>query len=124
MQFIRNIVHRFPKTIIIVTLLITGFLGYHAFDISINTDLEHMFPENDPAVQTFDRISNEYGGSEFMVFVLEAPDVLSMSSLRQIDSLTTSFSQITGVSKVRSITNIEEIRGEDFTIQVGQLIPS
>jgi len=122
-HFIRDFVHRFPKSILIATLLITGFLGYHAFDITINTDLRHMFPDDDPAVQTFDRISEKYGGAEFMVLVLGTPDGLTVSALHTIDSLTTRLGEITGVSKVRSITNIEEIHGEDLTVEVGPLVP-
>jgi len=122
-EIIRNFVHRFPKSIVIITPAITGFLGFHAFDITINTDLKHMFPEDDPAVETFDRISEKYGGAEYIVFVLGDDNMLDVRSLRLIDSLTTALEKVAGVTKVRSITNIEEIRGEGFTIEVGRLVP-
>ncbi len=123
MKTIRDFVHRFPKLIVLITLAVTAFLGYHAFDITINTDLKHMFPEDDPAVETFDRISEKYGGTEYIVFVLGDDNILDVRSLRLIDSLTVAFGKIAGVTQVQSITNIEEIRGEGFTIEVGQLVP-
>lgn len=124
MEIIRKFVHRYPKAIILVTLLITVFFGYHAFDISINTELKQMFPDDHPAVETFDRISEKYGGSEYILFVVGDENIADVPGLRLIDSLTTAFSNIRGVEQVTSITNVDEIRGEGFTIEVGSLIPT
>ncbi len=122
-ELIRNFVHRFPKTIIAVTLLVTAFFAYHVFDVSVNTELQQMFPPNHPAVETFDQVNEQYGGAEFVVFVLGDSNMADVASLHLIDSLTTAFAGIAGVENVRSITSIEEIRGEGVTIEVGDLIP-
>lgn len=122
MQFIRNVVSRFPATIIIGTLAVTVFFGIRAFDITIDTDMKNMFPADDAAVQTFDRVSEKYGGSEYIVFMLGDENILDVNSLRTIREMTHKFTKIDGVGKVRSITNIEEIRGEGFTIEIGNLM--
>jgi len=82
-----------------------------------------MFPEGHPAVEMFDEVSDKYGAAEFIVFVLGDENMADVTSLRLVDSLTNAFAGIDGVEKVRSITNVEEIRGEGFTIEVGQLVP-
>ncbi|MCF7805913.1 MAG: MMPL family transporter [Candidatus Marinimicrobia bacterium] len=123
MELIRRFVQRYPKSIITITLLLTAFFGYHAFDIGVNTELEQMFPANHPAVETFNQVAEKYGGSEFIVFVVGDENIADVGGLRLIDSLTTAFGEIDGVEQVTSITNVDKIRGEGFTIEVGALVP-
>jgi len=123
MKTIQRLVHRFPKTVIIVTLGITAFLGYHARDITINTEMKSMFPADDPTVKTFDRVSEEYGGAEYVIIMLGDENIIDPESLEHVHALTTRLDTIRGVTQVRSITNIEEIRGEGMTIEIAQFMP-
>ncbi|MBM7623570.1 efflux RND transporter permease subunit [Sporohalobacter salinus] len=122
MQFIKDFVHKYPKMIIVVTILITIFFAYQAVDIQINTDIKKMFPEGDPVVDTFDRISEKYGGAEYVVLMLQDENIMDQESLEHIAEITTRMDKIDGVNKARSITNIEEIRGQGFTVEVGEFI--
>lgn len=122
MNIINRLVFQFPKVIIGIIILLTGFFGYQAFDIGINTDIKDMFPQDDPAVAVFDSVSEKYGGSEMIILMLGDENIIDLQSLRNIDTLTRRFGKIEGINQVRSITNIEEIRGEGMTIEVGEFI--
>ncbi|ADL13199.1 efflux RND transporter permease subunit [Acetohalobium arabaticum] len=122
MKFIKDIVHKYPKGIIAITILITIFFAYQAADIQINTDIKKMFPEGDPVVDTFDRVSERYGGAEYVVLMLQDENIMDRESLGHIDEITTKMEEIEGVNKAQSITNIEEIRGQGFTVEVGDFI--
>lgn len=122
MKFIKDFVHQHPKVIIVITILITIFFAYQAEDVQINTDIKKIFPEGDPVVDTFDRVSERYGGAEYVVLMLHDENIMDRESLGHIDEITTKMEQIKGVDKVQSITNIEEIRGQNFTVEVRDFI--
>lgn len=122
MEFIQRLVHTYPKSIVLVTIILTALMGYKVPEISINTDLKSMFPAADPALNTFNRVSERYGGTEFIVLMLSDDAIIDHSSLENIDQLTRRLATIGGVSQVRSITNIEAIRGDGLTIEVGRFM--
>ncbi|WP_245579435.1 efflux RND transporter permease subunit [Halonatronum saccharophilum] len=123
MKFINNIVTKYPKLVVGITILVTIFFAYYASQVEINTDIKDMFPEDHPTINTFEDVGDAYGGSEFVVLILEHEEhVLNIETLERIDYLTNQFEDLQGVNKVRSITNIDEIRGMDFTIEVGEFI--
>ncbi|MCK8825388.1 efflux RND transporter permease subunit [Fuchsiella alkaliacetigena] len=122
MWLVQRFIKKYPKLIILVTILITVFFAYQALDVEIDTDMKEMFPDGHPTVETFDEISDEYGGSEYVVMILESENVINKDTLGNIDYLTEEFAEIEGVNKVRSISNIEEIHGEDFTIEIRDFI--
>ncbi len=122
MKFIKSFVQKYAKGIIIMTILLTVFFAYQAIGVKINTDMKKMFPDGDPVVETFDKISDRYGGSEYIVLMLKDRDIMDKETLQHIDYLTKKLEGIKGINKVRSITNIEEIRGKGFTIEIGEFI--
>ncbi len=123
MNLIKNMVTKYPKMVVGITIILTLFFGYYAIQVEINTDIKDMFPKDHPTITTFEDVGDAYGGSEFVVLILEHEEhVINLETLASIDYLTNEFEEIQGVNKVRSITNIDEIRGMDFTIEVGQFI--
>jgi hypothetical protein len=122
MKFIKDLVQKYPKVIIAVTILFTIFFAYQATNIKVDTDIKKMFPEGDPRVETFDRVSDKYGGSEYIVLMLKDNNVMDQETLEHISYLTKEIEDIEGVNKARSISNIEEIRGNGFTVEVGEFV--
>lgn len=122
MKFVDKFVQKAPRLIIAVIILITLFFGYHAAQIEINTDIKDMFPEGHPALETFDHVSDKYGGSEYVIVLFEDQNIIDTQTLSNIDSLTQSLDQLDEVNKVRSITNIEEITGSGMTVEVKEYL--
>ncbi|WP_408954365.1 efflux RND transporter permease subunit [Natroniella sp. ANB-PHB2] len=123
LDLIKKIIKKYPKVIIIFTILVSVFFAYHALQVEISTDIKDMFPEDHATLNTFEEVGDDYGGSEFIVLVLEDEDnIINLASLKDINYLTQTFEELRGVNEVRSITNIDEIRGVDFTVEVGEFI--
>ena len=70
MAFIGRFVQRFWKEIILISILITVFFGYHASKITINTDLTTLLPEDDEYAQQYKELfsGDVVGDSVVVVF--------------------------------------------------------
>src|SRR6056297_722206 len=70
METIARFVQRFWKEIILVSILITAFFGYYASNITINTDLTTLLPEDDEYAQQYKELfsGDVIGDSVVIVF--------------------------------------------------------
>lgn len=122
MKQINKLVNKYPWLIILVTLIITVFFGYQARNIDVDTDIKEMFPQGHSALETFTQVSDDYGGAEYVIVLLRDENILKPSSLENISSLTNQLEEFSEFSRVRSITNIEEVKGQDSTIDVSEFM--
>ena len=122
LEQLTKFVGKYPKTVIIVTLLLTVFFYFGLTRIDVVTDEKSMLPEGDPVVAAFDEVDETFGGAEFAMVILDMGEVFDTEALHEIDRLTLDLERVKGVSSVMSITNIEEIRGVEDGIEVVELI--
>lgn len=115
-------VGKYPKTVITLVLLLTGFFFFGLTKINIVTDPMKMLPEDDPAVAAFDEVGDTFGGAEFVMLVLDMGEVFTINSLQEIDRLTNDLGEVRGVNSVLSITNIEQVKGVEGGIKVAKLV--
>ena len=111
-----------PVITIGITLVLTGIFFYGLTRGSIVTDVEKILPEEDPRIIAFNEVDKTFGGAEFIMVALESDDIFTYNVLRDINYLTNKLEEIKGISSVRSIINIEEIKGVEDGIEVVDLI--
>ena len=122
LEKLTKFVGTYPKTVIIVTLLLTVFFYFGLTKIDVVTDDKSMLPEGDPVVAAFDEVDETFGGAEFAMVILDMGEVFDVEALREIDRLTLSLERVKGGNSVWSITNVEEIKGVEGGIEVVELI--
>jgi len=122
MEGLSHSILRFRWLIIIIVTLLTAFLGYQISNIQINSDVISSLPEDDPDASLFRQIGQKYGGNKIGMVILEADDIFTNDVLKHVNALTDSLSYIDGIISVTSITNIIDIKGNEFGFEVGQLI--
>ena len=115
-------VGKYPKTVIVVIILLTVFFCFGLTKINICMDAKSLLPEGDPVVAAFDEVNETFGGVEFVMVILDMDEVFTTSALHEIDRLTNDLERVKGVNSVMSITNIEEIKGVEGGIEVVELI--
>lgn len=120
MRIINKLVNKAPWIIIISVVLITLFFGSQAVQVEVETDMKEMFPEGHSALEIFEQVSDDYGGAEYIIVIFRDSNILTQESLQNIDLFTGQMEDIEGTSNVRSITNVEEVRGRDFTVDVAE----
>lgn len=122
MSFLSKLVRSYYKAIILIVFLLTILFGYYAQQVEMTTDIKDFFPRDHPQVLTYDEIEEKFGGAEYIMVAIEAQDVFSYSVLTKIDNLTQQLEKVSGVASVRSLTNVEEVKGTDWGVEVASLI--
>ena len=114
---------KFRLAVIIITIGLTLFFGYGLTKVSINSDMLSYLKPDDPVVQLFNRVGEDYGGNTLaMVAIKSEEGIFTAKALNLINSLTEKYSQIKGVSSVMSLTNILDIKKTDDGLEISKLI--
>ncbi len=108
--------------IILLVFVLTVFLGFHIKDLRINSDIISSLPNDDPHAALFKKIGKQFGGNNMGIIILEADDIFNTSVLQNIVEITDTLKEVEGINAVTSLTNIIDIKGDDFGIEIGDLI--
>ena len=123
MKTFSEMVIKYRKVIIFITVLVTLVLGYSVKDLKINADITSYLPKNDPAVKLFDYIGEQYGGNLLAMIALETDDIFNKETIESINHLTQEFKKVEDVSYVTSMANVLDIRtDEEGILQISRLI--
>ena len=137
----------YRKTVLILALLSTIFMGYGASRFVLDTSFSVWFSESDPAIEALDEFRDQFGSDEGLFIVYEAKDgdVFSNKSLKLISEITElldNYQQIsddvwlekyglntdvveslTHIKRVQSLSNIRIQKNEDDVLSSPRLVP-
>ena len=108
--------------IIIAVLGLTAFFGYQLKDIEIDADVVNSLPEDDSTAVLYTNIGNKYGGNTMGMVIIQNENVFEPKVLEDIKQVTDSIKYIDGISTVTSLTDVIDIKGSDWGIEIGKLI--
>jgi hydrophobe/amphiphile efflux-3 (HAE3) family protein len=110
------------RLVIILSILVTLFLGFFLRNLKINPNILSYFPKNDPDVQLLNYLGEEYGGNSLAMIVLEAGDLFTTETIGLIHELTTRLQLEPGVAYVTSLTNTLDIKTDEYGFEIGRLV--
>ncbi len=113
---------RFRYFVISLVVIITVFMAYSLKDIAVNADVLSYLPEKDPSAELFMRLGESYGGNSIVIIGLSGQEVFEPGMLSIVQQVTDSLRRVAGIGYVTSLTNVIDIRGSDFGIEIGRLI--
>ena len=122
MERLTKIIVRSRWIIILSVMMITGVLGYHIKDITINSDVISSLPDDDPHVALLKKVGSQFGGNKIGMVILECDNVFTPQVLEHVRQVTDSLKNIQGVSYVTSLTSIIDVRKSDEGLEIGSLI--
>ncbi|TET74783.1 MAG: RND family transporter [Candidatus Aminicenantes bacterium] len=122
MKKFSELVIKYRKIIIFITIFTTLVLGFFMKDLQINSDIISYLPESDPVVKLFNYIGEEYGGTSLAMVALETDDIFNKDTIERLSHLTSQFKVVEGVSYVTSLANVLDIRSDERGIEIGRLI--
>jgi len=96
----KNITEKFPGTLIIVALVLSGFSVYLAADLKFNPKMDNLLPKDLPLIKEFNEVVEKTGGSGPLVVVLENLDPIQAPEV--INHLARQFKNIPGTEFVDS----------------------
>jgi len=111
------------KWLIIALVLIgTLFFGNEIRSLKIDADIVRSLPDEDPDAKLLKKIGKNFGGNNMGVIILETDNIYQTSVLEHIQIITDTLANIDGITTVSSLTNIINIKGGDYGIEIGKLV--
>jgi predicted RND superfamily exporter protein len=101
---------------------LTIFLGKQLTNLRIDADILRSLPETDKNAKLLKKIGANFGGNNIGVIILETDNIYQTQVIEHVRTLTDTLSNIEGISSVSSLTNIINIKGGDYGIEIGQLV--
>lgn len=107
---------------ILLVVLSTSFFGFQLSKLTIDADIIKSLPDDDKNAKLLKHISKNFGGNNMGVIILETDNIYRTKVLEHVRILTDTLSKIDGISSVSSLTNIINIKGSEYGIEVGRLV--
>src|SRR5215510_11799801 len=79
--------------------------------IEIDPEIKNQLPIDMPARRDMRAIEEKFGGSELVMIVVQAPDVLQSSTLARVRALSQALAAVPGVERVVSPFSVPDLRG-------------
>src|SRR5690606_6337416 len=105
---------------ILLVVLSTSFFGFQLSKLTIDADIIKSLPDDDKNAKLLKHISKNFGGNNMGVIILETDNIYRTKVLEHVRILTDTLSKIDGISSVSSLTNIINIKGSEYGIEVGR----
>jgi predicted RND superfamily exporter protein len=108
--------------IIIIIALLTAFFSYQLTALKIDADVINSLPDDDSTAVLYTDIGNKYGGNTMGMVIIQADNIFDTKVLEDIKQVTDTIKYIDGISTVTSLTDVIDIKGSDWGIEIGKLI--
>lgn len=111
-----------PKITIITIVLITLFFAAFIPFLKMESDLRNFLPKGSASVIASEEIDRDFGGADQLFVAFEDNELFDHASLSKLHRLTEEIKEISGVSEVISITDLDEIRSIAGGIEVKNIV--
>lgn len=113
---------RFRWLIILLFVAISAFFALQLPKVKIDTDIKSHLPKDMPSRIDTDRIDELFGGTEMLMVLVQADDILNTETLKRVKQLSRKINRIKGVNKVMSLFDLKSIKNEDGTMIVNPAV--
>ena len=94
--------------VVILSLGVTGLLGYSARSVQQDDDVLAFLPKGNPDVALFYEINRRFGGLDVALVGLEMDDLFSRDTLERLQAATQELNDLPSVAYALSISNLED----------------
>lgn len=105
-----------------IILVITAFFALQLPRLEIDASAEGLMVQNDPARTYYEEIKKKFGSDNLTVVVIKAKDLFSQEVLQTIQRLSNTLQGSPGVSRVESLTTVNNIKGEGDFLNTDPLV--
>ncbi len=103
---------RFRWPIVVLFAAITAFFARQLPRAEIEPALKAMLPQDLPARANLDKIEEIFGGTEMILVVISAQDVLAAKTLERAKKISKAMERVKEFDKVVSLFTLKDIKGE------------
>ncbi len=107
-----NIIVRFRWAVIVIFVSITAAVAFNIPDIEVESDVKSMLPNDLPSRINIDRIEELFGGTEMIMLVMTADDILAPNTLSRLRKISRRMERIKNIDRVLSLFTLKDIRSD------------
>jgi hydrophobe/amphiphile efflux-3 (HAE3) family protein len=113
---------KYPRSSIIVTLLVILALALGLSRLTIDVTNESMFREGDPALKQFQQFQTQFGRDDVVVAAIESSHIFSPDFLSKLESYHRDLEDnLPYLDKVTSLVNVTSISDQDGDVLIDDL---
>jgi len=116
---------KFPKTVLIIILIITAFFTFQIYDNArLETNLDKYKPDDHPEFVASEEYEDLFGINDAVIVAVENNSnpngVYNAETLKMIDQISLALEKLPEVAKgdVKSLTTADNIKGSEFGLEV------
>ena len=119
-----NFLEKHKLKLIILTMLLVAIMSISLKNLAFEGSYRIWFDQDSKILKDYDHFRSTFSGDDtFIVAFEDNKSIFNPKAIKTILSLTKQFYQMGGVQKVDSLTNYQQIRGEDDDVMVEDFIP-
>ena len=119
-----NFLEKHKLKLIILTMLLVAIMSISLKNLAFEGSYRIWFDQDSKILKDYDHFRSTFSGDDtFIVAFEDNKTIFNPKAIKTILSLTEQFYQMGGVQKVDSLTNYQQIRGEDDDVMVEDFIP-
>ncbi len=122
MSKLADCIVRLRWIIIVFFIVLTLVFASQLPRTEIESDIKTMLPSDMTSRVNTDLIDEIFGGTEMMMVIIRAADVLREETLKRTKSLSKQIKRIKGVDKVMSLFELKDIKAEDGAMVVNPAV--
>jgi predicted RND superfamily exporter protein len=103
-----QLIVQWPKATLLLALLLTGFLGYQAWHLRIDSSVDNLYSQDDPNKQYYEKMLALFGSDDMGVIGIVSDNVYTPATLEKIKRITAEVEEIAGIESVQSLTNVPD----------------
>lgn len=111
-----------PVAVGLAVLALTVFFAAQVPKLVIDASAEGLMLEKDPAKTYYEGIKKKFGSDNLTVVLLKVDDAFSAAALQAVKRLSDAIERIDGVSRVESLTTVNNIKGENDVLNTEPLV--
>lgn len=121
-NFFSNLVIKYSKLIIAVTLILTIFFCYGISKLEVASNFKDDLPVNDPIVQTESYFQEIFGKKDLVIIGIEnISTIYNTSTLQKVKEISEEIKHLKGIieDEVISLSTANNIKWRDWRLEVG-----
>ncbi|MCT4622359.1 MAG: efflux RND transporter permease subunit, partial [Schleiferiaceae bacterium] len=109
--------------IIIVVICLTSLFSYQLKFLQVDSNIVNALPKSDTVVQLFNEVGNRFGSNEIgMVLIEHEENIFLPEPLSHIKQIADTLSEMEGIVRVTSLTNMTNFNTEGDNLEVDDII--
>jgi predicted RND superfamily exporter protein len=112
-----------PVTCTLIVVILTVFFARQLPNLHVDTSANGLIVQDSPETLFYEEVKQTFGDDTTLTILYESADVFTQPILQSIEDLTLAVEQIDGVSRVLSLSTINNLKGSDGFLDTETLIP-